>query len=49
MVGEGAAVGSSPENASDRDDWGVAVIGHRLSIAGGKTVAAKAMIKENVV
>ena len=49
IVGEGAAVGSSPEDAKDRDDWGVAVIGHRLSVAGGRTVAAKAMIRENVV
>ncbi|GHU57723.1 glucose-1-phosphate adenylyltransferase [Clostridia bacterium] len=47
-LGTDVRVGSKPEDVPNRDDWGIAVIGHGITVAEGKVVAPKAMIKENV-
>lgn len=44
VIEEGAVVGQRPENVSDKDQWGVAVIGQGVTIGKGETVPAKAMI-----
>lgn len=47
-VGEGAVVGENPANVSDRDDWGIAVLGDGVKIGKNATVKAKSMISKNV-
>ena len=47
-VGEGAIVGENPANISDRDDWGIAVVGAGVRIGKKATVKAKSMISKNV-
>ncbi len=48
VIDEGAKVGESPENSANRDDWGVTVIGEKVTIGKGATVAAKEMIDTDV-
>lgn len=48
VIEEGAVVGESPENMSNIDDWGVAVIGNGVTIGKGAKVAPKAMIDEDM-
>ncbi|MBR5437348.1 MAG: glucose-1-phosphate adenylyltransferase [Clostridia bacterium] len=48
VIEENAKVGLSPEESSDRDDWGVTVIGEKVTIGKGATVAAKEMIDTDV-
>ena len=38
----------SPEESANRDDWGVTVIGEKVTIGKGATVAAKEMIDTDV-
>ncbi len=48
VIEEDAKVGLSPENSANRDDWGVTVIGEKVTIGKGATVAAKEMIDTDV-
>ena len=48
VIEEGAKVGLSPEESANRDDWGVTVIGEKVTIGKGATVAAKEMIDTDV-
>jgi hypothetical protein len=41
-------VGCRPEEAADKDSWGVAVIGEGVHIAPGVTVPAKAMVDQDI-
>ena len=43
-----ARVGSSPENIENRDDWGIAVVGHNVTVSAEKVVAPKQIIGENI-
>ncbi len=47
-VGEGATVGENPANISNREDWGIAVVGAGVKIGKNATVKAKSMISKNV-
>lgn len=47
-VGEGAIVGENPANISNREDWGIAVVGEGVKIGKKATVKAKSMISKNV-
>ena len=48
VVESGARIGTSPESIANRDDWGIAVVGHNVTISANKVVAPKDIISENV-
>lgn len=48
VIGENAKVGSCPEEISNRDEWGVAVVGAGVTVGEGAKVAPKEMISENI-
>ncbi len=41
-------IGKSPEQVENRDDWGIAVVGHNVTVSGGKSVEPKQIIGENI-
>ena len=45
-IESGVSVGASPESVADRDNWGIAVIGHNETIAKGTKVPPKQMIPD---
>lgn len=47
-VESGAKIGTSPENISDRDNWGIAVVGHNVTVSENKVVEPKQIIAENI-
>ena len=47
-IGAGATVGCRPEDAQDKDAWGVAVIGEGVHIAPGVAVPAKALVDQDI-
>ncbi len=48
VIEENAQVGQSPEDSANRDDWGVTVIGEKVTIGKGASVAVKEMIDTDV-
>lgn len=48
VIESGAKIGTSPENISDRDNWGIAVVGHNVTVSEGKSVEPKQIISENI-
>ena len=48
MIEEGAHVGESPEQIADLEKWGIAVVGEKVKVGQKASVAAKAMIDEDV-
>ena len=48
VVGEGAQIGARPETFDNRDDWGIAVVGHNITISENAKVLPKQIISENV-
>ncbi|MEE1320109.1 MAG: glucose-1-phosphate adenylyltransferase [Acutalibacteraceae bacterium] len=48
VIEEGAHIGESPEGISNLDDWGVTVIGEKVTIGAGAAVKAKEMIDTDV-
>ncbi|MGN0618948.1 MAG: glucose-1-phosphate adenylyltransferase [Ruminiclostridium sp.] len=47
-VGEGAHIGERPENVENRDEWGVAVVGHNVNISDNAVIPPKAMISKDM-
>ena len=47
-VESGAVIGEDPQKCEDLSQWGVSVIGAKLTVGENATVKAKAMISENV-
>ncbi len=47
-VGEGAHIGERPENVENRDEWGVAVVGHNVKISDNAVIPPKAMISKDM-
>ena len=47
VIGENARVGARPENVENRDEWGIAVVGHEITISDGAVVAPKEIVGEN--
>ena len=41
VIESGAHIGSKPEEMENRDDWGIAVVGHNNTIAEGQSVKPK--------
>ena len=48
VIDEGAHVGESPEKIANLDDWGVTVIGEKVTIGKGAEVKAKEMIDKDI-
>ena len=48
VIGENAVVGMRPEDASNRDDWGVTVVGNGVAVGAGAVVPPKAMVDKDV-
>ncbi|MDD7185430.1 MAG: glucose-1-phosphate adenylyltransferase [Ruminococcus sp.] len=48
VIENGAKVGKSPEQVANRDDWGIAVVGHNVTVSEGKSVEPKEIIDENI-
>ena len=48
VIGENAHIGERPEAIEDKDTWGVAVIGHGVTVSDNAVIKPKAMISENV-
>lgn len=48
VVHENARVGLSPETVENRDEWGIAVIGHNVDISEGAKVLPKDIISKNI-
>ena len=47
-VGSGAHIGARPETFESRDDWGIAVVGHNITISENAKVLPKQIISENM-
>lgn len=48
VVKAGACIGESPENVSELDSWGIAVVGDGITVGENAVVGAKAMVTEDV-
>lgn len=48
VIGEGAHVGAAPETIENKDEWGVAVVGHELNVSAGASVKPKQIISESI-
>ena len=48
VVGEGAQIGTRPEAVENRADWGIAVVGHNITISENAKVLPKQIISENI-
>ena len=48
VIRKNAHVGAKPEEFSNRDEWGVAVVGEGVHVAEGCSVAPKAMVDKDV-
>lgn len=48
VIGENAKIGLNPESVPNRDDWGIAVLGHNITVSEGKEVMPKEIISENI-
>lgn len=48
VIEGGAKIGASPETVENREDWGIAVVGHNVTVSENKTVDPKQIISENI-
>ncbi|MCM1227266.1 MAG: glucose-1-phosphate adenylyltransferase [Clostridium sp.] len=48
VVNENARIGLSPETVENRDEWGIAVVGHNVDISEGSKVLPKDIISKNI-
>jgi len=48
VIGEGAHIGERPELIEDKDQWGVAVIGHNVNVSDKAIAPPKAMISKDI-
>ena len=48
VVGEGATVGQPPQELTNPDDWGIAVVGENLKVGKNAVIKAKTVVSENV-
>lgn len=47
-IGEDVHIGERPENVENRDEWGVAVVGHGVKVSDKAQIAPKAMISKDI-
>ena len=48
VIGKNAHVGRSPEEYDNRDEWSIAVTGHRITVGDGKDVLPKTILSESI-
>jgi glucose-1-phosphate adenylyltransferase len=48
VIEGGAHIGRSPELVENKGDWGIAVVGHNVTVSGDKSVEPKQIIGENI-
>ncbi len=48
VVESGAHIGARPETIANKDEWGVAVVGHGVTVSCEAVVAPKQIISENI-
>ncbi|MDD5946414.1 MAG: glucose-1-phosphate adenylyltransferase [Oscillospiraceae bacterium] len=49
VIGADAHIGRNPEEyVENRDDWGIAVVGHNLTVSQGQAVAPKQILSESI-
>lgn len=48
VIEGGTHIGKSPEQVENRDDWGIAVVGHNVTVSNDKSVEPKQIISENI-
>ena len=48
VVNSGVQIGARPETFENRDDWGIAVVGHNITISENAKVLPKQIISENM-
>ena len=48
VIESGAKIGVRPETVEDKDDWGIAVVGHNVTVSANKTVQPKQIISEDI-
>lgn len=48
VIHENARIGASPETIENRDEWGIAVVGHKVDVSEGKAVLPKQIISDNL-
>lgn len=48
VVNAGAHIGVRPETVDNRDDWGIAVVGHNITISENTKVLPKQIVSENM-
>ena len=48
VIENNAHVGASPETIDNKDDWGIAVVGHNVTISDGKFVGPKQIIADSI-
>jgi glucose-1-phosphate adenylyltransferase len=48
VVESGSRIGASPETIENRADWGIAVVGHNVTVSENKIVEPKKIIGENI-
>ena len=48
MIESGARIVKSPESVENRDDWGIADLGHDITVSENKEVDPKQIISENI-
>ena len=48
VIGEGAHIGERPELIENKDEWGVAVIGHNVNVSDKAIAPPKAMISKDI-
>ena len=46
IIEKGAHIGARPETVENRDDWGIAVIGNKITIAENQVVGPKQMVPD---
>jgi glucose-1-phosphate adenylyltransferase len=48
VIESGAKIGVRPETVEDKADWGIAVVGHNVTVSENKTVQPKQIISEDI-
>jgi glucose-1-phosphate adenylyltransferase len=47
-IGENAVIGARPENIVNKNEWGIAVVGHKIRISPNSVVLPKQIISESM-
>ena len=48
VVESNAQIGARPESITNRDEWGIAVVGHNVNISENAKVLPKQIVSENI-